>query len=895
METLVKGSDTGHYLQQAVEEASKIITPYWPISTFIASNGLGGLEHKAFAEAMKYGQEWRGTQGFLPLAAYHKFFEQNRISEADLEIAIANTLRDANLSQTLRIADKVLNVGQVYQSWLHNSATPAQIKQAKTAFWEVVARRLQALRLFNNSTTAPTKTIGETIITKNGQIIAEVINQRMITWCAAFLDEGQAAWDMPGREKGFYQCWKSLAGLDNSLKAFTKQPIAKKVQALPEEAEEALQILLQELGISKENWANYITRHIAQLPGWASLIQWRENHFELPIQQEQPITLVEYLTVRLFYEAALIEAGRPLAQNSLESEESSLPNAEITARLVQVCEILKLTPASFEALSVENMQALVTLAQHFNPQMLWQEAYEQNYRRQLLSDFSAAQNKAAIAEFPATPAAQAIFCIDVRSEGFRRHLEKLGAYETLGFAGFFGVPMLYRPFGSSSNMIVGPALIKPGQVVREVPKDASPETIERRLDNNNWKYRRGELVHNLRENLLTPFAFVEMAGWLSLFPLIGKTLLPGQWRKLQKSMEQKLNPAIPTEPSIIANPEEMSLEAQAASVAGMLKATGLTKNFARLVLICGHGSETENNPYASGLDCGACGGNQGGNSANVAARILNQKAVRAILARQGLLIPEETFFVAGLHNTTTDTISFMNEEQVPSSHKAEFAQFKQDLALAGQHNALDRAKKLPGAKTNADIEQRAADWAQVRPEWGLVRNAAFICGRRSLTANLNLDNRVFLHSYDPNQDSDGSILEVIMTAPVVVAEWINMQYYLSTVDNYKFGSDTKLLHTVVSQSGVMQGRQSDLLLGLPKQSVMLGDELFHEPMRLSVIIEAPVSRISQIIDKHEKLQHLTQNKWINLLAYDATSNTFYQYTPNGDWIAIGSVLKEVAA
>ncbi len=890
METLVRGVATGEttnlqvYLQQALVEANQIITPYWPISTFIASNGLGGLEHKAFAEAMQYGQAWRGAQGFLPLMAYRKFFEQGRITETDLEVAITNTLRDANLPLAVRIGDNSMATEQLYRNWLHESATLTEIKQSKASIWQTIERRVQTEPLFNLSDTASVKTLGEKTVTKNGQTITEIINQRVITWCAAFLDEGQAAWDMPGREKGFYQCWKALAGFDNSLKAYTKQPIAKQVRALPEKAEQALIMLLQQLGISKEGWAGYLTRHIAQLPGWASIIQWREDHFELPLQQEQPVTLAEYLAVRLFYEVALAEATYPKAQNSIE--EISPANGEIIARLVLLAEAFKLKPGNLETLSAETMDTLVTVAQHFNPQMLWQEAYEQHYRRQLLSDFSAAQSKASIAEFPKTPAAQAVFCIDVRSEGFRRHLEKRGAYETFGFAGFFGVPMQYRPFGSSANMIVAPALIKPGQVVREVPKDASPEAIERRLNYNSWKYRRGELFHNLRENLLTPFAFVEMAGWLSFFPLVGKTLLPGKWRKLNQAIKQKLTPVVPTEPSIIANVEEMSIEAQAGAVAGMLKAIGLTKNFARLVFLCGHGSETENNPYASGLDCGACGGNHGGNSAYVAATILNQKAVRAAIARQGLAIPEETFFVAGEHNTTTDGVSFLNEAQVPSSHQAELARFKQDLAVAGTGNALDRAKKLPGAKTSADIAQRATDWAQVRPEWGLVRNAAFICGRRSLTANLNLDSRAFLHSYDPNQDSDGAILEVIMTAPVVVAEWINMQYYLSTVDNYKFGSDTKLLHTVVSQIGVMQGRQSDLLVGLAKQSVMLGDELFHEPMRLSVIIEAPTTRISQIIDKHEKLQHLTRNKWINLLAYDAATNLFYQYTPSGDWVRL---------
>lgn len=897
-----KGINLQEYVQQSVKEAAKIITPYWPISTFIASNGLNGLESLPFAQAMQYSKGLRDSQGFLPLSSYREFYAKGRITDNDLENAISANIRDLNLPENLSVGDhQTVSTHHLFQEWLMNTATPQEMQRARTEMWETIARRMKALnpgKASGEDTTVITATPGESVTARDGQTVTEVINRRMITWCAAFVDEGQAAWAMPGREKGFYLAWKALASLDGGFRHYTKKSIAKQIQALPAQPEQALAQMLQQMEIAPEDWAAYLTRHLAQLPGWASLIQWRGEHPEVPIQQQHPINLVEYLAVRVFYETVLLEAqaqsNKGTKAPAIKKTTLAEQNQEaLISRLVTLAETAHIKPVKLETMPAETFQMIVTLANRcdtLTQQMIWQEAYENHYRQSLMRNLQIAHQKVTSVSRK-TPAAQAVFCIDVRSEGLRRNLEKQGAYETYGFAGFFGVPMLYQPLGSSCNMTVAPALITPAQVVREVPKAGSEGAVERRLSFNRRRYTAGELLHTMRENLLTPFAFVEMAGWASFFPLLGKTIAPGAWRKAKNAVQEKLTPPVATEPSIVANPAEMSIEAQAGAVAGMLKAIGLTKDFAKLIFLFGHGSETENNPYASALDCGACGGNHGGTSAALAASILNTRAVRKVIAEQGLIIPDETWFIGGEHNTTTDTVSLIDEELVPQSHKSALEQFKRDLAEAGELNARDRLLKLPGATgekaaITAVVEQRAADWAQVRPEWGLVRNAAFICGRRSLTANLNLDNRVFLHSYDPNLDPEGAVLEVIMTAPVVVAEWINMQYYLSTVDNQRFGSSTKLLHTVVGQVGVMQGRQSDLLVGLPQQSVMLGDELFHEPLRLCVILEAPRARIKKIIDKHAGLQNLTHNKWISLVSYESSANVFYQYTPQGEWVEI---------
>ena len=129
------------------------------------------------------------------------------------------------------------------------------------------------------------------------------------------------------------------------------------------------------------------------------------------------------------------------------------------------------------------------------------------------------------------------------------------------------------------------------------------------------------------------------------------------------------------------------------------------------------------------------------------------------------------------------------------------------------------AGALPAALKKMVLE-RANDWAQVRPEWGLVDNAAFIVAPRARSRHLDLAGRSFLHEYDYRLDPELDVLSLIMTAPMVVTHWINMQYHASTVDNQRYGSGNKLLHNVVGgHLGVFEGNGGDLRIGLPIQSL----------------------------------------------------------------------------
>jgi uncharacterized protein YbcC (UPF0753/DUF2309 family) len=151
-------------------------------------------------------------------------------------------------------------------------------------------------------------TLSDLLRELTGFDITDRVNRYLIKWCGAFLDEGIAGLPMPGRDQGFYHAWKALAAGELAMVVLGDvDGWEAAVRALPNRADDSLIQTLDSLQIDDAHQADFLSRRLLQLPGWAALIKWREHHPLHPHQQRHHIDLVEFLAVRLFCEFLLIK------------------------------------------------------------------------------------------------------------------------------------------------------------------------------------------------------------------------------------------------------------------------------------------------------------------------------------------------------------------------------------------------------------------------------------------------------------------------------------------------------------------------------------------------------------------------------------------------------------
>ncbi|TCJ12249.1 DUF2309 domain-containing protein [Parasulfuritortus cantonensis] len=1027
-------------IRTLVHVAGEAIPFFWPMRTFIHHNPLYGLEHLKFEQAVAEGERLFHGHGYLERGQYQRFLAQGRIEVDALAAQVGRFLASQPVIEGLDLhallmalltrpdpahgaADALADPADVH-AVLNGAALPAR------------AIGDAALAGIVKAEARPDRPLYASVDALFGTEIGKTLDELVIKSCLDFFDEGQSVWRMPGRSQGLFQSWSAVAR--RNLRLFFRGLHVKRILAVDETPEGIISYVMTELGVPEDAWMEYFTAELTRLHGWAGFIRWRTGAKRHYWSQRYPADLVDYLAIRLVLGLALLRehaqrrktpatvealtafvdghAGEAYLRRELHggqvlpalahTVEDALDsgNEVRLAKLVPVylsrkrdeearrlaARLRKLAAAAGQGETLHRLappaiaQLLDTLARFEAEEgAIWLKAQEARYMKRLLGGL----NLAATPPREKRPFAQAMFCIDVRSERIRRHLEKVGDYQTFGIAGFFGIPVGFVGLEKGSETHLCPVVVAPKNLVVEldIARSADQEAFFSVLDH---------VFHELKASVLSPYITVEAIGLLFGLDMFGKSLAPRayhRWRsrlhpekpdsrllldklsreqadsiirslqramivkavvreldiqreaitdeiirdlretalgncegqtelarrfKLDAAAEARLIERLRKVYRIDAGYAQIQLERlgrigftldeQVNYVSVALRSIGLTEGFSRFVLLTGHGSQSENNPYESALDCGACGGNHGLVNARVLAQIANKPAVRTRLREQGIDIADDTWFVPALHNTTTDELKLHDLDLLPPSHLVYLDRLSNGLQAASRLCAAERLPTLALAAGEVDpaqafrsAQRNATDWSQVRPEWGLSRNAAFVIGRRDLTEKLDLDGRSFLQSYDYRHDPKGRLLENILAGPLVVGQWINMEHYFSTVDNECYGSGSKVYHNVAGRFGVMTGNLSDLRTGLPAQTVLKDGLPYHEPMRLLTVIEAPFEHARNAIEHVVNVKTLVRNEWVRMTVADPETGTYHIYE-DGSWHAyaadaFGNDIKELAA
>lgn len=744
------------------------------------------------------------------------------------------------------------------------------------------------------------------LLDATGEDADRLVHDLLIRFCASFLDQGIATWTLPGRDRGFFNCFLELyrqpGGPPDAWLRGLREKIDR-IASLQLSPLESIEQSLEQLGVPEDQQEAFILETLLALRGWAGMIAQLEQQ---PLGILHPVptqTLIEFLAVRLLLDRqALTYLARqtigftgPLHElrETLARHRSHRPRPSVDQRaflVFQLAQVRGWTPQALFALSKQDWQTLVDEIEEFSSlarRRVYHTAYERHYRNQTLDALVLHAGKATPA--PETPSFQIVCCIDDREESFRRHLEEIDPEcETFGAAGFYGVAMNYRGAADAHFRPLCPGTITPKHYVQEDVAYTFEESHRRRADTRRALGTASHRVHT-GSRTIAGGVVTALFGSLASVPIIGRILFPRLTSRLRRMIGRIVQtPPVTTlhleriadEPGPDEDHLGYTLEEMADIVERQLMSIGLTKNFARLVIFTGHGSSSLNNPHESAYNCGACSGGRGGPNARAFAQMANNPDVRDILAERGLEIPRHVVFLGAYHNTCDDDVTWFDLDRLPATHRGDFDRTRDIIDAARERNAHERCRRFESADLNLTpeaalrhVEARSEDLSQARPEYNHATNALCLVGRRDLTRGLFLDRRAFLTSYDPKLDDDEhSILMGILQAAIPVCAGISLEYFFSCVDPAGWGCGSKLPHNIVSLLGVMEGSSSDLRPGLSQQMIEI-----HEPMRILFVIETTPEAMESIIERNEVIGRLCRHRWVQLAVQDPDTAAIQVY------------------
>ncbi len=883
-------SDARDRLAKAIEHAAHYLPAQGPISVFIHHNTLHAFEHLPFEDATQIAAGVFGCEPYLTEVRFGAEFAKGRIETGDLREVLG---ADLGAAGSVEVAPGVTRADlrlamMLLPAW---TGTPAELRwkvaedgvpRQRAALWK---RCADVVRALPHSEREPEfARLRDLLIRADGTDPDLAVNDLLTRYTAAFVDQGMSRTALPYKDAGFFRGFCQLYACRGATERWQRElaPLCERSSTMDPLA--SILESLGEFGIAESEWDAFLTATLLSLRGWGGMIhqvELRSDSVHHPIPSG---TFVEFLAVRLLLDrAAATHAARedfgysgplPALGDWLDRRASTadVPDAEV--RAYEVYRAATAAGLSAEGIAPSFAREVLEFPS-LRRRWLFQLAYERRFRIRTLDALAYRVKHPANA--PATPRFQLVTCLDDREESFRRHLEEIAPDGvTFGAAGFFAVPMYYRGATDAHFVPLCPIVVTPKNWVTERVDDHAVETHRR---TSTRRARFGRVSHGLHLATRTPVVGALLAagaGALASLPLVARILFPRLTGRIRGTAGKVVRPTLHTTLALERRAEVpgdhngqlgFNVDEMAAMGERLLRDIGLINGFSRLVFILGHGSLSLNNPHKSAYDCGACGGSPGAPNGRAISHVLNDGRVRTRLADRGILIPPETRFVGGFHNTCDDSVTLFDTDDIPAELRGELDRVRGELRQTCDRNAHERSRRFescPLTATPADahkhVEARSEDLAQARPELGHATNAICIVGRRALSRGLYLDRRAFLTSYDPTQDTpDAAILARTLAAVFPVCAGINLEYYFSHVDPWGYGCGTKLPHNITSLIGVMDGAASDLRTGLPWQMTEI-----HEPVRLLIVIETTAAIFLKLMAGNPGIDGLTKNGWVQV-------------------------------
>jgi len=952
---------------EKLDSIKDVIPHYWPIGSFIHHNPLKGFEDLHFKDGLSKAQSIFGGKVYMDSSYYMDLYEKGKIDSLIFEKNIKESLASNGSNISLEFAKKFLM--EVSPKW---NSLRIELLSKKEKVDEALYTHLKKNSIFHDKhlwLRQLTKhmtlyEIDDALFGKNSK---DGIEKNIIEFVSRFLDENQTTMSMPNRELGMFEAFK----------LFEDFRYEKDSQTFVEET-------LNELHV--ENIEHYLLTHLLKLHGWAGFIKYRSGDSNNASQEEYPSALIDYVAIRLYYEAKAVKKSK-LSNFKLFEEYANDNLDDVILQLLKHKDMLFGT--ALDALE-DNEKTELVLQDHIKHELnldalqiqhsddvlqsnlpltelvpvikklreeegyIWLKSLEDTYIDNYVDNIIGEEVKEKEKE-----AASITFCLDVRSEVMRRSVEASGPYRTYGAGGFLGIPIAFVEFDKAHELFLAPAIVDSNNVVFELPIESHEDYSSKTLMNKTTK----KVLSDLKNNPYTPYIMVEAIGWVFGIKLFGQTFLPQKTKKFLSKFKpskpkttftldklssseiefyvSKLHTKIihsvliedlkkdytdfeiesirkhlvfndklkieiadktveKLKTTYKINPEDYEYQKNKLGMVGFtleekvkyfhnyLTMVGQVDDFPEFVILSGHGSSSDNNPFESALDCGACGGNISLPNNRALCMIANNAEVREAIKEKGINIPHSVKFIPALHITSTDEMKYYDTDVLTGEQAAKFFKIMHDVNKASHMARKERIKALPHTNTQADIMLNSMDWSEPRPEWGLAGNMGAYAGPRDSIKHIAFKNRFFLHSYDYKLDNDNAdILTRILDGPLVVGEWINLEHYFSTVDNHIYGAGSKVYHNVVSKIGVFSGNYSDLKIGLPTQSVHLEGEAYHEPVRLLTLVEAPLDKVLKAVG-NSLAKPFILNEWIRPVVIDRAAKKVYSYV-DGEFIVIKEI------